>query len=414
MAQENTRHQFNLALFESYLNDIRIGTTVGVISMVQIILLTFQVAGYNRVMYWALLILSIELIKLLSIKIFNTQMSERAFSRYRKFHFAIHLMLGAAWGSVCFFLIPQGGLTLNQLLALTILAVTVAYSASIMSASRTGMLTFVTPILLCLLVYFAMDLDQFKWWFSGALMLGASSVIFAQLNHRHSLEQINNQLQSKRYIDELTKLQLSVKQANMELVIKNENLKIAQERLEMMATNDELTKVYNRRYAMAYLETMFAELKRHPTHFVAVLADIDYFKSINDRFGHPAGDEVLRRFSSLIKQQLREVDTIARFGGEEFLILLPKTKELEAKYIIQRLCETIAEQHFEFDGQTIKVTSSFGLAYYKQGDVIEKLIERADMALYHAKNSGRNNVKTFDEAEIAVFMENNRSSSKIA
>jgi len=235
-------------------------------------------------------------------------------------------------------------------------------------------------------------------------MLGASSVLFAHFNHQHSLQHIDSQLQNNRYIDELNKLKLSMQQANMELVVKNENLISAQNRLEMLATNDELTKVFNRRYAMTYLDKVFAELKRHHENFVVVLADIDHFKSINDRFGHPAGDEVLRRFSSVIKQQLREVDTVARFGGEEFLIMLPKTKELEAKAIIQRLCEMVAEQSFEFDQKTINVTASFGLAYYKVGDTVEKLIERADMALYHAKNSGRNNVKTFDEAAMAAYM----------
>ncbi|HOY69366.1 MAG TPA: GGDEF domain-containing protein [Methylotenera sp.] len=404
MTKENTRHHFNLALFESYLNDARKGTAVAAIAMIQIALLTFSTAGFTRTMVWLALVLSIDITKLLSIKFFDAQMDEDKFSRYIKWHFVLQVLLGLAWGSACFLLLPKGILSLNQTLVITVLSVAIAYSASIMSASKTGMLSFVTPFLLCLLLYFAMDISQFHWWFFGTIMLGASSVLFAHFNHQHSLQHIDSQLQNNRYIDELNKLKLSMQQANMELVVKNENLISAQNRLEMLATNDELTKVFNRRYAMTYLDKVFAELKRHHENFVVVLADIDHFKSINDRFGHPAGDEVLRRFSSVIKQQLREVDTVARFGGEEFLIMLPKTKELEAKAIIQRLCEMVAEQSFEFDQKTINVTASFGLAYYKVGDTVEKLIERADMALYHAKNSGRNNVKTFDEAAMAAYM----------
>ena len=404
MTKENTRHHFNLALFESYLQDVRKGTAVAAIAMIQIALLSFSTSGFTRTGVWLLLVLSIDITKLISIKFFDVQMDESKFSRYIKWHFVLQVLLGLAWGSACFLLLPKGILSLNQTLVITVLSVAIAYSASIMSASKTGMLSFVTPFLLCLLLFFAMDMSQFHWWFFGTIMLGASSVLFAHFNHQHTLVHIESQLQNNRYIEELNKLKLSMQQANMELVVKNENLISAQNRLEMLATNDELTKVFNRRYAMTYLDKVFAELKRHHENFVVVLADIDHFKSINDRFGHPAGDEVLRRFSAVIKQQLREVDTVARFGGEEFLIMLPKTKELEAKAIIQRLCEVVAEQSFDFDNQIINVTSSFGLAYYKVGDTVEKLIERADMALYHAKNSGRNNVKTFDEAAMAAYM----------
>ena len=406
MAKENTntRHHFNLALFESYLHDVRKGTAFAIIPIVLVALLTYNTAGFNRTVIWISLILSIDISRLLNVKFFDMQMGESSFIRFQKWNYGLQAMAGLVWGSSCFLLLSHGMLAVNQSLVITILSVIIAYSASIMSASKTGMLSFVTPFLLCLLIFFAMDMGQFHWWFIGTLMLGASSILFAHLNHQHTLVQIDSQLQNERYIDELNKLKLNMQQANMELVVKNENLIAAQNRLEMLATNDELTKVFNRRYAMTYLDKVFTELKRHHENFVVVLADIDHFKSINDRFGHPAGDEVLRRFSAVIKQQLREVDTVARFGGEEFLIMLPKTKELEAKAIIQRLCEVVAEQSFDFDMQTINVTSSFGLAYYKVGDTVEKLIERADMALYHAKDSGRNNVKTFDEAAMAAYM----------
>lgn len=405
MAKENTRHHFNLALFESYLHDVRMGTAIGFIAMVLIAFLTADSDNKYHVMIWLLLTLSIEITKLMSIRFFDMQMDEGGFLRFKKGHYVLHVILGFAWGSSCFILLPKGTLSLNQTLALTVLCINIAYSVSIMSASKTGLLTYVTPFILCLLIFFAMNLGQYQWWFVGALLLGASSLVFAHLNHQHTLSHIDSQLQNVRYIDELNKLKLSMQQANMELVVKNETLIAAQNRLELMATNDELTKVFNRRYAMDYLDKMFVTLKRHPTNFVVVMADIDHFKSINDKYGHPGGDEVLRQFSRILTEQLREVDTIARFGGEEFIIMLPKTKELEAKNIVQRLCEVVAAQSIEFGGQTIKVTSSFGLAYYKSGDTVEKLIERADMALYFAKKSGRNNVKTFDEAEMAVFLE---------
>ncbi|MGB4811847.1 MAG: GGDEF domain-containing protein [Methylophilaceae bacterium] len=404
MAQEKTRHHFNLALFKSYLSDMRMGTGIAFLAMIMVAVLNYQTADITHLTGWLLMVLLIDLVKLLSAKFFNMQMNEMQLARFEKWHFVNQTLLGLAWGSSCFLLMPEHDLGLNQLLSINILTVAIAYSVSIRSVSLTALYAFVTPFILCLLIYFGMDFAKYYWWFAVSLVLGISCILFGRLNHQHALLTIENQMQNKRYINELTKLKASMQKANMELVVKNETLISTQNRLEMLATNDELTQVFNRRYAMTYLDKMFAELNRRPSPFVLVLADIDHFKNINDRYGHPAGDEVLRIFSSAIKQQLREVDTVARFGGEEFLIMLPNTKELEAKVIIQRLCDTIAALNIVYDKQAIKVTSSFGLAFYKAGDSVEKLVERSDVALYHAKKSGRNNIKTFDEAEIAAFM----------
>jgi diguanylate cyclase (GGDEF)-like protein len=267
-----------------------------------------------------------------------------------------------------------------------------------MSAFKTGMFSFVTPILLCLMVFFSNDFEHYYPWLIATVILSLCSFLFGKLNHQHAINEVNNQIENNKNIQELTQLKANIEKANMELVLKNEVLIAAQNRLELLATHDELTQVFNRRYAMNYVSQLFADTKRTRSSFVVVLADIDHFKSVNDRFGHPAGDEVLKRFSATIKQQLRELDMVARYGGEEFLIVLPKTKELEAKAIIQRLCELVADEIFDFDHQKMNVTSSFGLASYQSGDTVEKLIERADLALYHAKKSGRNNVKSFEDA----------------
>ncbi len=406
MAKKNTRHDFNLALFDGYLKDQRTSLVFAFISFVFIALVTYRESNLSLVLMWLLGALSIYLIKHLASKNFKLTLDENEFTRFEKRHHFIQAACGLAWGSVCFLLLPSGQLSTSSMLVVFFLSVTVAYSASIMSASNTGMLAFVTPIIACLLFYFAIDFAQHQWWFIAIMMLGVTSVIFSQRNHQHTQEQIESKLLNERYIEEINKFKASVQKANMALVSKNEMLITTQNRLEMLATNDELTQVYNRRYAMSYLDKLFAELKRHHENFVLVLADIDHFKTINDRFGHPAGDEVLKGFSRLIKQQLRQVDTVARYGGEEFLIMLPKTNELEARTLIQRLCNMVAEHPYKFDSTesdqtSVKVTSSFGLATFEIGDTVEKLIERADKALYHAKKSGRNNVKTYEDVEMA-------------
>jgi diguanylate cyclase (GGDEF)-like protein len=404
MKQQKARHQHNVALFYSYLKDLRFGIGIAFLGVALIVFLTYSTANPDYLVFWVFLILSIDVATLLGFKSFQLDFDENQFKRYLVWHYVTITTLGAAWGSGCLLLLPNGPLNNNQTLVLASLFVIVAYSASAMSAFKTGLFSFVTPILLCLLIFFAQDLNHYDAWFVATIILGVCSFLFGKLNHQHAINEVNNQIENNRNIEELTRLKASIEKANMELVLKNEVLIAAQNRLELLATNDELTQVFNRRYAMDYLSKLFADMKRNRTNFVVVLADIDYFKSVNDRFGHPAGDEVLRRFSATIKQQLREVDLVARYGGEEFLIVLPKTKELEAKAIVQRLCELVADEVFDFDHQKINVTSSFGLASYQSGDTIEKLIERADLALYHAKKSGRNNVKSFEDAVYDVAL----------
>lgn len=404
MATEDTIHQFNLSIFESYLKDVRTGTTSSMISLAFLTVISFQVVDITMLTLWFSLVFMTAAIKFFSYKFFNPDIDATSLAKFESWHHLLQALSGLAWGSACFFLLKSGDLSGNESLVLNMLCVLIAYSAVVMSASSTGMLTFVTPIISCMLIYFATDLTHYHWWFVATLLLAGASAIFGKINKKHVLSQVENELLNKRYIDELNRVKASVQRANLDLVKKNEALVIAQERLRMLATNDELTQVFNRRHAMTYLEKVFAELRRRPDDFVLVLADIDHFKSINDRYGHPAGDLVLRGFSKMLKEQLRQVDTVARFGGEEFLIMLPKTKELEAKAIIQRLCDAVAAQPYKLQGHSVKVTSSFGLAYYQVGDTIEKLIERADQALYHAKKSGRNNVKTYDEADMAAYI----------
>lgn len=404
MKQQNARHTHNLALFNRYLTDLRIGIAIALFGVALIVFLTYNTADIYCLALWVLLIISIDLTALFSFKSFQLSFDENQFKTYLVWHHATITTLGLAWGSSCFLLLPSGALESNQTLVLAALFVIVAYSASVMSAFKTGLFSFVTPILLCMLIFFSNDFDYFYAWFIAASIMVVCSFLFGELNHQHAINEVNNQIENTKNFQELRQLKASIEKANMALVAKNEVLIAAQTRLELLATNDELTQVFNRRYAMDYLSRLFADTKRNRTNFVVVLADIDYFKSINDRFGHPAGDEVLRRFSAAIKQQLREVDLVARYGGEEFLIILPKTKETEAKVIVQRLCELVAEEVFDFDHQKINVTSSFGLASYQSGDTVEKLIERADLALYHAKKSGRNNVKSFEDAVYDVAL----------
>ena len=161
---------------------------------------------------------------------------------------------------------------------------------------------------------------------------------------------------------------------------------------EFMSVLDGLTGLYNRRQFELSLEQEHNRSKRHPSDFSLAILDIDFFKKVNDTYGHASGDEVLRTAASVIKAQLRESDIPARYGGEEFAVLLPYTHIEEAVIVGERLRKAVEETPIFIDKKNINVTISMGLAEFGQEENGEELFKRADSALYEAKESGRNRV----------------------
>lgn len=161
--------------------------------------------------------------------------------------------------------------------------------------------------------------------------------------------------------------------------------------LEELYITDPLTKLYNR----GYFDEIFQDITKHQrkadTDFALVISDIDYFKSINDTYGHQVGDEALKDVASVLKNSLRDNDVIARWGGEEFVIILKNVTIDEAKIITEKLRVNIESVKIQ---NNIHVTSSFGLTKYRIGEDTKDTFKRVDDALYEAKKSGRNRVVT--------------------
>lgn len=158
------------------------------------------------------------------------------------------------------------------------------------------------------------------------------------------------------------------------------------------ATLDALTNLNNRRQFEIRLKQEIATTKRQKNPLCAMMVDIDFFKKVNDTYGHASGDEVLRTVASIIKAQLRESDIPARYGGEEFAVLLPYTHIEEAQIVGERLRKAVEEAVIELDKLNINVTISMGLAELTPELSGEELFKLADKALYEAKESGRNRV----------------------
>jgi diguanylate cyclase len=185
---------------------------------------------------------------------------------------------------------------------------------------------------------------------------------------------------------------LSVRMSNLRARLSEQKhaLTEALEQIRLLATRDELTGLVNRRHMQAQLATERARQQRSGQPISLALIDIDLFKRINDQHGHAAGDTVLKTFAQAAQAGLRASDVLARWGGEEFLLMLPDTAPEAALPCVERVRASLARAGFDEVAPGLVVTFSAGIARCAPGDVLDAVIERADQAMYRAKTAGRN------------------------
>lgn len=184
---------------------------------------------------------------------------------------------------------------------------------------------------------------------------------------------------------------------------RTEELRQRNEELVKMATSDPLTKINNRRHFFALAENEYQRAKRYTHPLSLIIADADFFKEVNDTYGHQVGDELLIKLANFFQENLRSVDIVARYGGEEFIILMPQIGCEEAAQTAERLRQEIAQTPLAKTHYEIMLTVSFGVACWHalQPLEFETLIYRADKALYQSKHDGRNRVTVWEEESIA-------------
>jgi two-component system cell cycle response regulator len=171
-------------------------------------------------------------------------------------------------------------------------------------------------------------------------------------------------------------------------------------KMETMATTDGLTGLTNHRTFQQRFAEMLERAARHNHRVALLLCDVDFFKKVNDNYGHPIGDEVLRRVARVLQEVPRKIDVPARYGGEEFAVLLDNVDVAQAKQVAERIRIEISRVVVESDKGPLSVTESIGVVVFPEdGRDRATLIERADLALYHAKHTGRNRVVTWAESQ---------------
>jgi two-component system cell cycle response regulator len=205
------------------------------------------------------------------------------------------------------------------------------------------------------------------------LDLGANDYIIRPLDRNELTARVRTQIRRKRLHDRL-----------------RENYR----RSLSLALTDGLTGLYNRRYVAAHLESLMTRNGEGGKGPAVLLFDIDYFKRVNDTWGHAVGDEVLCEVANRASHDVRTFDLVARYGGEEFLVVMPETTLSVALVVAERLRRSIAERPFKLaNGSELEVTISVGVATSNDlGDSPAALLKRADEALYAAKNAGRNRI----------------------
>jgi len=304
------------------------------------------------------------------LSVSRTEALTPAFSRLLALYQTI---MGIAWASAyCYFSLGAGDIVLGIYMTLML------YSVSHLDTRTTVKLcsgVLASYVLVTTLKAFAQPsasyplADSFRF-----LVLLAICGWVWMFSHR--LRDLRNQLQDR-----------------------NEELQGVVDKVTRIAEEDHLTKSYNRRYIMDVLSRERSTADRSGNTFAVLLFDLDHFKAINDRFGHLVGDQILSDFAARVKRELRGMDTVnstdhqrafGRYGGEEFLAVLPETDLLGAQRCADRIRQLIDEHAFR---DNYHVTVSVGVAQYQLGETIPQLLGRTDKALYRAKKDGRNLVR---------------------
>ncbi len=197
----------------------------------------------------------------------------------------------------------------------------------------------------------------------------------------------NDEIQRLR--DELQKARQELEEAKHIIRVKEIELKAILAQADEVSHTDALTYLPNRRQIINNLQKEAHRAERYKTPLSISMMDIDHFKNINDTYGHTVGDVVLLQLANMLREGVRESDMVGRYGGEEFLIVLPNTELQRATELAGRLCKIIREKDIEVVGKA-HITVSIGVAEYRHAEENwQKFLNRADMALYAAKNTGR-------------------------
>jgi diguanylate cyclase (GGDEF)-like protein len=305
-------------------------------------------------------------------------------------------LLGLAWGSSVWFVWAENHF-LMYLANLLVLAGVSSICMVVMLPVRMALPFFTVGLLLSPLIQLAVVNNPL------ALQLGVSGLVMflvqiwsASVLKSELVDDLDSAVRNVALVGLLSQASRELTTSHAVINAKNAALNDAMARLNELVTHDQLTGAYSRRFMFEQLERQASVKLRHGSPVTLIMFDLDHFKTINDRFGHPVGDRALREVVRAVGAQLRDGDLLGRVGGEEFLVLLPMTALLAARQLAERLRETLGETIISAGDYSIALPASFGVAELLDGEGPSTWFQRADAALYQAKALGRNKLVVAD------------------
>lgn len=365
--------QESLHLVELYLKRARFAVLHTILLYVFMAYSFYGTAETSHVIAWLIYILCVDVLTLMHVNSYDTnQVTDAESKNYQYRQILLHFFAGMVWSLAGFLLINDATPMMLVYLFFTVSGILISLAVSIMSPSMLGLSAYTLSAASFTVYYTWQHFDSLNLFFFGAIALIITVTLIGYDAHK----------QYKRYIKVL-----------MQNSLMNNKLNAHNQVLNQHANVDELTGLHNRRFILEDYYQKVSSARRYNQPLSILLIDIDYFKKVNDKFGHLVGDEVLIAVALDLESGLRESDLIGRYGGEEFLALLPMADLAEAHVIAERLRLQVANNQALQEKYGFAVTVSIGLAELSATETGLQLIARVDKALYVAKNNGRNRVE---------------------
>lgn len=356
-----------------------------------------QAVGWRQAMVWVALISAVELLVLFTSHYFkNNRRAQEDPTQWVQALIVCSGLLGLMWGLALWF-VWSGQDFMHYITTLGVLVGVSNICMVIMSPVRRAMAAFSLAIMLPALVHLTVIDNPI------ALQIGVGWIVMLTVQMRYATElrdelirQIDSSVRNVALLGLLSNASRELASVYSEMESKNAELHQAMGQLNQLVTFDQLTGAYSRRFILEELERQVSVSLRHGQPVSLIMFDLDYFKSINDTYGHAVGDRALLEAAAAAQHQLRDGDMLARIGGEEFLIVLPMTQREAAGLLAERLRVTLAATRVDTGNGEIVLPASFGVAELQSHEDFGAWFRRVDTALYQAKASGRNTLVLAD------------------
>jgi diguanylate cyclase (GGDEF)-like protein len=353
----------------------------------------YQMRGLGSALVWLVAIVATELtIILIARRFFALDAAKTESWPWAKAQIWFQTLAGLVWGSAIWFT-PENTQALGYLGTLTILVGVMGYSVVTMCLYPLATCGYFGGIFAMLMLHLVVHDNALH----NVLAVGFTVQLLSQLLGAGSLrnmmlKDIDAHVRHKALAALMSRARVQLEQAHDDVQAKNTQLNAAIAQLNEQVAHDQLTGAYSRRYLFEQMERLASLHERYGQSACLIMLDLDHFKTINDRFGHPAGDRALTAVVNVVSERLRDGDMLGRVGGEEFLALLPMTDLESATLLAERLRATLAEVVFTEGRDSVHLPASFGVAELAANEGVNAWFRRVDGALYQAKTQGRNAV----------------------